>query len=460
MILNYYNYDGSELLHTENVASGGNGTWNGTPGRTSTAQYSYSFVGWSSSTNSSSATSGVRNSITADKDVYAAYSATVRSYNVYFYNGTTLLQTKSVQYGGSTTYTGTTPVHPTDPENNEFAGWSPSPSNITGDISCYAVWNFIGFATRELIRKQIKNVNSSEITKVGSFAFYDCKPLSQVNLPMVSIIEENAFDGCSGLTQISFPAVTTIEYMAFASCTGLTQLNLPAATTIGSSAFARTSLTSVSLPLATTISYYAFEGCRSLTSVSLPLVTSIEESAFAYCSSLTSVSLPALTSIGRGVFVSCTSLTSVSLPALTSINEALFYGCASLTSVSLPVATTIGNFAFQNCGSLISVSLPVATTISQGAFAFCRSLASISLPAVTWIGNSAFSVCTSLSQVYLLASSVCQLTRSVFIATPMSASSYLGYFGSIYVPESLVSAYKSAPYWSDYSARITAYTGG
>ncbi|HAE15739.1 MAG TPA: hypothetical protein DCG51_04240 [Erysipelotrichaceae bacterium] len=134
--LYYYNYDGSTLIHTESITDGGNGGYTGTPSRSSTAQYNYSFVGWSKSKNATSADSDALTNVTADRTVYAAYTATVRTYTVKFYNGTTLLQTvPNVQYGGSATYTGSTP---TDSSGNSFKGFEPTGQNITGDTNCYA----------------------------------------------------------------------------------------------------------------------------------------------------------------------------------------------------------------------------------------------------------------------------------------------------------------------------------
>ena len=64
----------------------------------------------------------------------------MRTYTVRFYNGNTLLQTvENVPYGGTATYTGTTPVSPDgDPSDYPFEGWSPSNKNITGTTNCKA----------------------------------------------------------------------------------------------------------------------------------------------------------------------------------------------------------------------------------------------------------------------------------------------------------------------------------
>ena len=135
-------YNGSTLLQTVDVADGGDGAYTGsTPTKASTAQYSYTFAGWAL-TDGGPVDANALKAVTADRNVYAAFTATVRTYTVRFYNGSTLLQTSSnIPYGGSASYTGTTPTKEGD---YEFTGWSPSPSNITGDTNCYAQFRFTG----------------------------------------------------------------------------------------------------------------------------------------------------------------------------------------------------------------------------------------------------------------------------------------------------------------------------
>lgn len=133
--LRYYN-NGS-LIYTETIYNGGDGVYSGTPTKTADAQYTYTFAGWSKE-NDNTVDSDARTAVTADRNIYACYTQTLRTYTVYFYNGTTLLQTvQNVAYGSSATYTGSTPVSTVDPSET-FIGWSPQPTNITGDTSCYA----------------------------------------------------------------------------------------------------------------------------------------------------------------------------------------------------------------------------------------------------------------------------------------------------------------------------------
>lgn len=127
-------YVDDTMARVETV-SGGTNAQGFTPTKASTARYNYTFMGWSTTKGSTTAETGVLNDITADKSLYAVFSQSLRTFTVYFYNGSTLLQTaENVQYGGTATYTGETPTK----DGFTFSGWQPSNVNITADTSCYA----------------------------------------------------------------------------------------------------------------------------------------------------------------------------------------------------------------------------------------------------------------------------------------------------------------------------------
>lgn len=138
--LYFYNDDGSTLLYTQAIVDGGDGTYSGsTPTKSSTAQYTYSFSGWSRKPGGSADSTALK-AVVADRNVYAAFTATIRRYTVYFYNGSTLLQkVENVACGSSATYTGDTPVSSEgSAEDYPFLGFIPDGKNITGNTSCYA----------------------------------------------------------------------------------------------------------------------------------------------------------------------------------------------------------------------------------------------------------------------------------------------------------------------------------
>lgn len=133
----FYNEDGSTLLYTATVLDGGDAVYSGrTPTKASTAQYSYAFSGWSK-TPGGTADSNALKAVTADRNVYAVFTATVRTYTVRWYNGDTLLETDTgVAYGTTPTYNGSTPV---DAENGQpFIGWEPAVAAITGNMDYQA----------------------------------------------------------------------------------------------------------------------------------------------------------------------------------------------------------------------------------------------------------------------------------------------------------------------------------
>ena len=153
--LSYYNDDGSVLLYSESVAEGGNGEYKGeTPTKASTEQYDYSFVGWTKAQGSTTVDADALTGVTADRNVYAVFTATARNYTVTFMNVSTLMDTQTVTYGGTAVYGGTTP---TKAETSEytytFAGWNTNSSastadadaltNVTADRTVYAIFTAV-----------------------------------------------------------------------------------------------------------------------------------------------------------------------------------------------------------------------------------------------------------------------------------------------------------------------------
>lgn len=292
-------------------------------------------------------------------------------------------------------------------------------------------------------------------TDIGSSAFKYCNILTTISFPNAISIRDYAFDNCFSLTTANFPKVTNIGSTVFYGCGRLTTANFPSATSIGPYAFQDCgSLTTISFPNVTNIEYSAFYNCYKLTTVSFPKATKIGTGAFGGCNALTTISFPNVTSIGNTAFLTCTSLATVSFPKATSIGADAFDGCWSLTTANFPNVTVIGASAFLTCLKLTTISFPNATSIGNYAFARCSLLASVSFPKASTIGTSAFSGCSKLSALYLTGTSIVKLSLNAFKDTPMSNSTYLGYFGSIYVPTSLLASYKTATNWSVYSSRF------
>ena len=193
---------------------------------------------------------------------------------------------------------------------------------------------------------------------------------------------------------------------------------------------------------------------RAITTYTNDRITTIGSYAFGYCSSLTTVRFPACTIISNHAFDNCSKLTTISFPVGTTINQYAFYNCSKLTTVSFPACTSIGSYAFGQCYSLTTISLPACTIIGSSAFYNCSKLTTVSFPACTIIHGYAFERCSALVSIYLGASTICSLSASnAFSNTRIKSTT-----GSIFVPASLVSTYKSATNWTYFSNRIFSYS--
>ncbi len=240
---------------------------------------------------------------------------------------------------------------------------------------------------------------ATNITSVGSYAFYNTSLTSIVIPDSVKSIGHYAFSDCTALADVYYTGDVEgwlgISFNSYSANPMYNGANLY---------FNNELVTEIVVPdSVTSIGDYAFNGCTSLISIEIPdSVTSIGGYAFSDCISLTSIEIPdSVTSISSYAFINCISLTSIEIPdSVTSIYYGVFYDCISLTSIEIPDSvTSIYYGAFYNCTSLTSIEIPDSvTSIDQRAFYNCTSLTSIVIPdSVTSIGSDAFSFCTSLT---------------------------------------------------------------
>ncbi|MCL2244411.1 MAG: leucine-rich repeat domain-containing protein [Treponema sp.] len=84
----------------------------------------------------------------------------------------------------------------------------------------------IRIANNELIAGCKNSIIPSNVTSIGSSAFYGCSGLTSITIPSgVTSIGSSAFYGCTGLTSITIPtSVTSIVNTAFYVCSGLTKV--------------------------------------------------------------------------------------------------------------------------------------------------------------------------------------------------------------------------------------------
>ena len=163
-------------------------------------------------------------------------------------------------------------------------------------------------------------------------------------------------------------------------------------------------------------------------------ITSIPAYTFVGSYNLQSISLPNCTTIGSSASTDCYNLSKgglsfVSLPKCKSVYFEAFYYCRSIYYADLPVCTHIGSYAFTQADKMSYVNIPQCTLIRSYVFQNCKKLKTISLSQVTSVtkldNSNAFYNCKSLT--------------------------------SIYVPMSLVDAFKSATKWTYFSSKIVPW---
>lgn len=220
--LRYYDDSGKTLYYTETITNGGDGKFTGYPYKDSTAENTFSFVGWSREPGGT-VDSECRKAVFADRNVYAVYKTDIRKYTVWFYNESALLQTvTNVPYGSAATYTGDTPVKDkvSEPELYPFERWDPSPSKIIGDTKCYAQFG----SPVELKEIEddwdtiIANINDGSYAdkyEIGNYKPLDLGEEGIVNMQLVAKEADTLSDG-SGLattTWISIELLKTAKRM-------------------------------------------------------------------------------------------------------------------------------------------------------------------------------------------------------------------------------------------------------
>jgi BspA type Leucine rich repeat region (6 copies) len=159
-----------------------------------------------------------------------------------------------------------------------------------------------------------------------------------------------------------------------------------------------------------------------------------------------------VTSIQSSAFREWLSMESLSLPSgLILVDNYAFDQCWSLKSLIIPESVQeLGQYAFGDCRSLENLIIPnLITFITLSVFYNCLNLKNLEIKGqVTLIESNAFFNCTSLEQVIMHAITPPTIRYNTFQNIKSSCA--------FKVPAASVAAYKTAPEWSAYAARIQA----
>lgn len=505
-------YNGNELLYTDNVAYGADASYTGdTPYKQSTPQYSYTFTGWNTDSTATEAYPEALNYITADRNVYAIFTARVRSYDVYFYNGETLLTTVPTNYGENAVYPAASPIHPSDPDNYFFVGWSfqdgqssadpTALENITQERTVYAAYTdaptyTVRFMQGTVVLQAVNVLRGGTATYTGetptkasteryTYTFIGWNDTT-TNITADKDVQA-VFTQLDRYYTVRFMNEGTVlqsievRYGGEAVYTGTTPTK--EATEQYTYTFAGWSDTTTNITadkdvralFSRSVKYYTVRFMNGSTVLQTVRVAYGADAIYTgnepeHPTEPSTMKFNGFEPNGRSItsdtdcyatwievtiniytrsIIDRTISGSYTNSLITSVGAYTFANCSRLTEINLEKVETVGIMAFANCRSLKEITLP-ATTLSLRAFSYCMNLTSVTFPFVENIDAYAFYSCSKLSSAEIGTnnSAVCTLSNSnAFLGTHSSLT--------IYVPDSLITDYQTASSWSVLASRIT-----
>ena len=322
----------------------------------------------------------------------------------------------------------------------------------TDAVWLYAPWQgYTGYIKKLVI--------GDGITSIGTYLFYNCTALTQIQFPStLTTIRDRAFAFCTSLTELTLPnTITELGGDVFSSCFYLKKFSVSGnmtkiapgmfmncirledvvlnnkITEIGAKGFANCGkLKGMTLPSSLThigseAFVSAFDSKLKVKLVIPENVVSVGNTCFAW-SYLKEVDWKAKTpTMEFWTFYNCRHLEKVTISdhvtfidyecfqwntllkevklsnKLQNMGNSVFCRCTSLKQISLPTSlTVISNNAFDNAGLESIVLHEGITTIAPWAFGGSK-LKEVTLPTtLTMLGNGAFSGCDSLRKVTFL----------------------------------------------------------
>ena len=291
--------------------------------------------------------------------------------------------------------------------------------------------------------------------RAGAFAFAE---MYNVSLDGCWRVRESMFYGAT-IDNVNINDALIIEESAFASCeTPVIVANN--VREVGDCAFQYCYAERIELPRVIKLSTRTFMSCPNLKEVVFgdDLAEDVGDT-FKQCSSLEKVDLKNasrayMSSYG---FSGCYNLKSIILHRTVSLGSGCFHNCYNLEKIENDfLISGTASWAFAYCSSLKEINLFFnLVNIASYTFFGCHNLSKIIFGHQN-IQSNAFSGCSKLESIFMLTCSIPTLSANAFSGTPIADSSYLGYYGSIYVPSSKVSNFKTANNWSAYADRIAA----
>ncbi len=403
--------------------------------KASDAQYTYAFAGWSPEIVPA----------VGDATYAATFIKTLNSYTVTWVVDDVVSE-RICQYGTVPSYGSIPSKAPSEGMTYKFERWEPSPSFVMGDATYTAVfrevtmlgsgecgddltWALYSDGILEITgsgemwswekgeapwyshRASITEISLEGATSIGSYAFYQCTKVKELELEEgVAVLERSAFSRCNGFERIVLPdSLQSVNKMAFyglelLDVDGATALSIDAESLRGAIYEGTGDKSLVRMPPVEVGDEFTTDGLKYRVTSTGPVTASV----IGYEGTLIALVVPEdvlyngitldVTSIGPSAFYGCTALRSADLGGVSKVDVKAFAQCTKLKTVHAgDRLSTISAYAFAKCTRLVDFDMSgsLKTMKVIGSFAFLKDakLGGIAVPSfVSTVGEGAFAL--------------------------------------------------------------------
>ena len=187
-------------------------------------------------------------------------------------------------------------------------------------------------------------------------------------------------------------------------------------------------------PKVTKMWSYAFSNTQGINTLNFPILTSVEENTFSN-TNIVNLNIPNLESCYKG-FISNSNVKTLSFPKLSNVRGS-------------------GNSLGQNLEKLTTLELGLTNNSYFWLVSNAPNLTKVTLPQFNYVSNAMFKNCSNIKTIVLSnPSNVCTLSNASYLPTQITNTADTTSY--IYVPQALLTNYKTATNWATFSSKIRA----